>query len=80
MSETKGGAGRSSIKLRPGEIRQLQKGNLVATVWYKRQVAILSTNCQPDEKVTVQRQTKEPPYMKGVDIPAPTAIYNKHMA
>ena len=72
--------GRSGIKLRPGEIRQLQKGNLVATVWYdKCQVATLSTNCQPDEKVTVQRQTKEPPYIKEVDIPAPTSIYNKHM-
>ena len=48
--------GRASIKLCPGEIRQLQKGNLLATVWYdKRQVAILSTNCQPNETVTVQQ-------------------------
>ena len=72
--------GRASIKLRPGEIRQLQKGNLLATVWYdKRQVAILSTNCQPNETVTVQRRTKEPPHIKDVDIPAPISTYNKYM-
>ena len=72
--------GRSCIKLRPGEIKQLQKGNLVATVWFdKRQVAILSTNCQPGEVVTVQRRTKEPPHIKDVDIPAPTSIYNQYM-
>ena len=72
--------GRASIKLRPGEIRQLQKGNLLATVWYdKRHVAILSTNCQPNETVTVQRRTKEPPHIKDVDIPAPISTYNKYM-
>ena len=73
-------AGRSSIKLRRGEIRQLQKGNSLVTVWYdKRQVAILSTNCQPNETVKVQRRTKEPPHIKDVDIPAPISTYNKYM-
>ena len=72
--------GRKSIKLRPGEIRQLQKGNLLVTVWYdKRQVAVLSTNCQPDQTVTVQRRTKQPPHTKDVDIPEPIRTYNQYM-
>ena len=72
--------GRSSIKLKPGEKRQLQKGNLLVTVWHdKRQVAVLSTNCQPNETVVVQRRVKQPPYVKAVSIPAPVRQYNTFM-
>ena len=73
-------AGRSSIKLCHGEIRQLKKGDSLVTVWYdKRQVAILSANCQPNETVKAQRRTKESPHIKDVDIPAPISTYNKYM-
>ena len=62
-------AGRSSIKLHCEKIRQLQKGNSLVTVWYnKHQVAIVSTNCKPNETVKVQRRTKQPPHIKDVDI------------
>jgi len=50
------------IKLKPGEKRQLQKGTMLLTVWYdKRQVAVLSSICNPNEQTTVQRRTKEAP-------------------
>ena len=71
--------GRSSIKLLPGDIQQLKNRNLLVTVWHdKCQVATLSTNCQPNETVTVQRRAKEPPHAKNVDIPAPTSTYNQY--
>ena len=63
-----------------GRFRQLQKGNLLVTVWHdKRQVAVLSTNFQPDQTVTVQRRTKQPPHTKDVDIPEPIRTYNQYM-
>ena len=58
-------------KVKPGEKRQLQKGTMLLTVWYdKRQVAILSSNCNRNEQTTVERCTKEAPHVKDVKIPA----------
>ena len=54
---------RSSIKLRPEEIRQLQKGICLSQFGTISVSAILSTNCQPNETVTVQQQTKDPPLL-----------------
>ena len=71
--------GRAAIKIRRGEIKQLQKGNLV-TIWHdKRQVAILSTNCHPNQTVVVQRRVKQPPHLRSVSIPAPFRKYNTFM-
>ena len=45
--------GRQSIKLKRGETRQLQKGNQLVTVWFdKRQVAVLSSNFNPNNHST----------------------------
>lgn len=72
--------GRTAIKLRKGETKQLQKGNLLVTIWHdKRQVAVLSTNCQPNQTVTVQRRAKQPPHVRRVSIPAPIKQYNTFM-
>ena len=72
--------GRASIKLKPGEIRQLQKGHQLLTVWFdKRQVAVLSSNSNPNETVTVQRRSKQPPHVRDTSIPAPIRSYNQSM-
>ena len=72
--------GRSSVKIRPGETRQLQKGNLLVTMWHdKRQVAVLSSNCQPNQTMVVKRRTKQPPYVKDISMPAPIRQYNTFM-
>ena len=69
--KAKRGGQMQGIKLKPGEKRQLQKGTMLLTVWYdKRQVAILSSNCNRNEQTTVQRCTKETPHVKDVKIPA----------
>lgn len=68
------------IKLKPGEKRQLQKGTMLLTLWYdKRQVAVLTSNCNPNEQTTVQRHTKEAPHVKDVEIPAAIHQYNHSM-
>ena len=72
--------GRAAIKLKRGETRQLQKGNQPVTVWFdKRQVAVLSSNFSPNQTVTVQRRSKEPPHIRDVGIPAPIRTYNQFM-
>ena len=72
--------GRSAIKIRRGETKQLQKGNLLVTIWHdKRQVAVLSTNCHPNQTMDVQRRMKQPPHVKNVSIPAPIRMYNTFM-
>jgi len=53
---------------------------MLVTLWFdKRQVAMLSSNCNPSERITVQRHTKTPPYTKDVEIPAPVHWYNHSM-
>lgn len=77
----KGSKSTTSLKLtQKGQLRQLQKGSILLTVWYdKRQVAVLSSNCNPNETVNVQRRTKEPPHIKDVSVPCPIHKYNQKM-
>ena len=78
--KAKRGGRKQGVKIKAGEKRQLQKGNLLVTLWYdKRQVAVLSSNCNPDEHTTVQRRMKAPPHVKEVEIPAPVHLYNRSM-
>lgn len=73
-------SGRKSVKLKKGEKMQLQKGNLVVSLWHdKRQVAVLSSNCQPNETVPVQPRSKVPPHKTTVMIPGPVHTYNQNM-
>ena len=65
-------------KLRPGQVKMMQMGNLVATAWQdKRLVAVLSTNCQP-EMGSALRQTGVGPRAPK-DIPQAVLTYNSHM-
>ena len=67
-------------KIKSGEMHQLQKGTMLVTLWFdKRQVAVLSSNCNPDECITVQRRAKAAPHVKDVDIPTPINLYNRSM-
>ena len=76
---TKGGR-KHGIKLKAGEKCQLQKGTMLITLWYdKRQVAVLSSNCNPNEQITVQRRVKTAPHIKEVKIPGPVHLYNRSM-
>ena len=77
----KGNKKKTPLKLtKPGQLRQVQKGSMVLTVWYdKRQVAVLSSNCNPNETVMVQRRTKQPPHFKQVAVPGPIHKYNRNM-
>jgi len=78
--KAKRGGQMQGIKLKPGEKRQLQKGTMLLTLWYeKRQVAVLTSNCNPNEQTTVQRRTKEAPHVKNVEIPAAIHRYNHSM-
>ena len=40
---------------------------------------MLSTNCNPNEQVTVQRRSKAPPHIVDVAIPTPVHLYNHSM-
>ena len=62
-------------------MRQLQNGTtMLVRLWFdRRQVAMLSLNCNPSEWTTVQRCTKTPPYIKDAEIPAPVHWYNHSM-
>ena len=78
--KVKKGGRKQEIKLKTGERRQLQKGTMLITLWYdKRQVAILSSNCNPNEQITVQRRVKTAPHVKDVEILAPVHLYNRSM-
>ena len=58
--KVKKGGRKQGIKLKTGERRQLQKGTMLITLWYdKRQVAVLSSNCNPNEQITVQQRVKQ---------------------
>ena len=71
---------KQGIKLKAGEKRQLQKGTMLITLWYdKRQVAVLSSNCNPNVQITVQRRVKTAPHVKEVEIPGPVHLYNRSM-
>ena len=53
---------------------------MLLTVWRdKGQVAVLSSNCNPNEMVSVQRRCKKPPHSKEVDILCPIDLYNHKM-
>ena len=68
------------IKIKSGETHQLQKGTMLVTLWFdKRQVAVLSPNCNPDEHITVQRRVKAATHVKDVEIPTPINLYNRSM-
>jgi len=57
--KTKRGGRQKGIKLNNGDMRQLQKGSMFITLWHdKRQIALLSTTCSPNEQVTVQRRQR----------------------
>lgn len=60
-----------SLKLKTGETKKLQKGQLIATVWHdQRDVCILSTNVNPLEaSIRKVRQGKE-----LVDVPNLAAV------
>ena len=74
------GERKQGIKLKAGEKPQLQKGTLLITLWYdKRQVAVLSSNCNPNEQIIVQRCVKTAPHIKEVEIPGPVHLYNRSM-
>ena len=45
-------------------------------VW---QVAVLSSNCNPNEQITIQRCVKTVPHVKEVEIPGPVHLYNRSM-
>ena len=78
--KVKKGGRKQGIKLKPGERRQLQKGTMLITLWYdKRQVAVLSSNCNPNEQITVRRRVKTAPHVKEVEIPGPVHHYNRNM-
>ena len=50
------------------------------TAWFdKCQVAVLSSNFNPNQTVTVQRWMKEAPHVKNTDMPAPIFTYNQYM-
>ena len=52
------------MRLKPGELRQTQKGTMLLTLWHdKRQVAILSSDCTPSETITVRRRMKTAPHV-----------------
>ena len=77
---SKAGGRKQGKKIKAGELCQLQKGSMVVTLWYdKRQVGMLSTNCNPNEQVTVQRRSKAPPHTVDVAIPTPVHLYNHSM-
>ena len=63
------------------EMCQLQKGSMLVTLWYdkRQQVAILSSNCNPNEQTTLQRRCKAPPHITDVAIPTPVHLYNHRM-
>ena len=68
---------KSPGELEQGEAIMTQRGNLVAMVWrYKKDIRLLSTNCQPT-MTTVQRYI----YKNKRDMPCPTALtmYNACM-
>ena len=44
-----------------------------------RQVAVLSSNCNPNEQITAQRRIKTTPHVKEVEIPGPVHLYNHSM-
>ena len=68
------------VRIKAGETKQHQKGSLLITLWFdKRQIALLSTNCNPNETNTVQRRQKALPHVKDVAIPTPVHMYNKSM-
>ena len=75
------GKGKTPLKLsKPGQLRQAQKGSMLLTVWCnKRQVAVLSSNCNPNEMVSLQRKSRKHPHSKEVVIPRPIHIYNHRM-
>ena len=76
---TRGGR-KQGIKLKAGKKRQLQKGTMLITLWYdKRQVAVLSSNCNPNEQITVQRCVKTALHVKEVEILGPVHVYNRSM-
>lgn len=78
--KSKRGGRKQGIKVKAGDLRQLQKGTMLVTVWFdKRQVAVLSSNCNPNETTTVQRRTKAPPYTKDIAKPMPVHLYNHNM-
>ena len=57
-----------------GDLRQQQKGNLVATAWHdKRTVLLLTTNADPTKNTTVLRKQKDGSVR---DVPCPEAIKN----
>ena len=78
--KAKRGGRMQGIKIKSGETHQLQKGTMLVTLWFdKRQVAVLSSNCNPDERITVQRRVKAAPHVKDVDIPTPINLYHRSM-
>ena len=65
--------------LKRGECVFRQKGNLVATSWQdKKQVTVLSTNCQPTGSTTVMRRQKDG-QKESVPCPPNVVAYNKYM-
>ena len=68
------------VRIKAGETKQHQKGALLITLWYdKRQIALLSTNCNPNQTNTVQRRQRAPPHVKDVALQTPVHMYNKSM-
>lgn len=70
-----------SLKMKAGEFKQMQRGDITATVWHdKRDVYVLSTNCNPLETVPkVRRSSKKSLEKVEVQCPLPIKIYNDFM-
>ena len=65
--------------LKRGESIFRQRGNLVAISWQdKKQVTVMSTNCQPTGSTTVMRRQKDG---QRATVPCPPSVvaYNQHM-
>ncbi|KAK7108475.1 hypothetical protein V1264_016211 [Littorina saxatilis] len=65
-------------RLKVGEVKMMQRGNMVATVWQdKRTIALLSTNEQPVVGSALRQTGKGRKEQKA--IPQPILTYNKNM-
>ena len=70
----------SQRKLKKGETFVMQKGNLVFTKWHdKRDVSILSTNCDPLDPPNVIERRNTRGEVVRVEKPKAVVMYNEHM-
>lgn len=69
----------AALKLKPGDCIQMQRSDTTATVWHdKRDVSIISNNCDPLIRVEKRRHTKGKG-QESIQCPLPVVTYNNGM-